>query len=172
MGFLSEYQPKKQEDSSGGFAPVKGAYVCRIDSIKHMEGIGAASGNPYDFYSLKVQVMDKVEGDNATNRYLDTCYNADEKGMGKLCDALFTAGLEVNKNDQALFDESLAELADKEINIRAWVRPKMKKVDGEWVPKVPEELSQKIKVVDKFAPSKIKEDATTQEVVEPAALPF
>jgi len=173
MSFLSDYQPQKQEDASGEFKPIKGAYVCRIESIKHMQGTSERTGNDYDFYSLKVQVIDKVEGETAPNRYLDTIFNNDDKGLGQLCDALFTAGLEVDKNSQELFDESLAELKDKPINIRAWVRPKMKKEGDNWVPKVPEELVQKIKVVDKFEiKGGVIEGADTQEIVSPEALPF
>ena len=141
MGLFEEgFAPTANEDSSGGFKPIKGGYKARIDKLNRMTGVSDRTGNDYDFYSLKLQVTETLEGDSGNNRFLDKIYNADSTGRSKLANDLFTAGLSYNADSEASFDLSLEELKDKEVNVRAWVRAKqMMNDEGSWVDAEPKE---------------------------------
>ena len=162
MGF-EKYQPVALEDSSNEYKPVKGCYKCRVVELKRLQGTSERTGNDYDFYTLKLQVTESLDGDKATNRYLDSMmFNADQAGRNKLKDVLFSSGIEYvddfdnegNEQVQA-FDDGLADAVDKTINVRAWYTPKMKKEGDGFVKVEPEEMKQRLKVVSQFKGLKI-----------------
>ena len=115
----SGYKPELNKDDD--FKPVTGKYVCRIDSAGRVQGESKRDGAPYDFYTLSTQVVEVIEGDKATNRFLKLRYNADAEGMKKLLNDLFTAGIALETSSQDAFDAALAGLKDNTLNIRAWV---------------------------------------------------
>ena len=168
MGFLDGWEPKPGTDDSE-FKPLKGAYVCRIDGLTRKVGVSERTGDDYDFYTLKLQVTDTIEGDRGTNRYLDKVYNSDDNGRRALANDLFTAGIEFDKTSEDAFDASLVTTKDKTMNVRAWSRPKMVKIGDEWEKKEPEELKQYIKKVKEF---KLKGVPKSTENVKTETTPF
>ena len=156
------FNPTIIEDG-GGFEPVTGKYVCRIDSAGRKTGEGKQSGKPYDFRSIKLQVAEIIDGDKATNRFFDRAYNVDEEGTKKLINELFTSGISLKATTDEELDNELPTLVDKTMNIRAWVRAKQVKVGDEWVEAEPKEMVQQIKVVKEFG-SKGKKDSIKSSV--------
>ena len=149
MGDLRKqgYEPK---ENTNEFAPIKGEYLCVVDSASRLTGTGKVSGNPYDFRTVKLKVVEVIKGDKAVNRSLDMAYNLDEKGVQRLLDDLFTSGIPTTelKSDKEL-DEFLGTLKDKTMVVSAWRSPKMRKEGEEWVKVEPEEMIQKLKVIVK-----------------------
>lgn len=153
----SGFEPEIQEDDSD-FKPVKGKYVCRIDSAGRMTGTSKKDGKPYDFRTIKIQVAEIIDGDKATNRFLQLNYTADIDGMKRLLNDLFTAGIDVKVESEIELDELLLTLKDKTMNVRAWVWKDRKNRDtGEPMPNL-----QMVKVVKEFKgkkkPDNIKSD--------------
>lgn len=146
---------EKENEDDGGFKPVKGEYICRIDSAGRITGDSKKTGEPYDFRTLKMQVAEIVSGDKATNRFFDRAYNPDEQGTTKLMNDLFTAGIDTKAvNSDTELDEFLGTLKDKTMCVRAWVAPKRKKEGDEWVNVEPKEDVQMIKIVKEFKAKK------------------
>ena len=142
------YEPK---ENTNEFAPVKGSYICRIDSAGRLQGNSKASGEPYDFRTINMQVAEVVGGDKATNRYLKLMYNPDERGVTRLMDDLFTAQIDTKAvNSDTELDSFLETLKDKTMCISAWKAPKMRKEGEEWVEVEPKEYVQKLKVLKEF----------------------
>ena len=167
MGLFEEgFAPTVNDDSSGSFKPIKGAYKARIDKLNRMVGVSERTGNDYDFYSLKMQVLETVDGERGNNRFLDKIYSGDSKGRSKLANDLFTAGLEYSSESEEAFDASLEELKDKEVNVRAWVRAKQTQNDeGTWVDAEPREDKQQTKIVKEFdLKGKTASSANTEEI--------
>lgn len=149
----------KAEDSAGlDFdTPIKGKYLARIVEMVRRVGTSEKSGKDYDFYALKLQVEDDVEGDKSGKRYLDKTffngvsdYNEDaDKGVKDLFNALFTAELldkvEFTSTDKYLAAEEIApQLVDKLIKVSAYKGKTGKQV---------------VKIVNEFKLTKKKEDA-------------
>ncbi|MCP3683345.1 MAG: hypothetical protein GY861_11710 [bacterium] len=134
--FGGDYAPIINEDSEpiDFNKPIKGKYRCAIQELKRMEGIGKNSGEPYDFYVLKMKVVEDAEGEPSFNRYMDKTYSntvskyqADAtEGRKKLMNDLFTAGIEfdVTRETDSTPDTILAEIApqlvDKLVNVSAY----------------------------------------------------
>jgi len=128
---LKDYEPVELEDSVD-FRPLKGAYVCRVESIQRKKGT-SAKGNEYDFWSFRAQVIETIEGDKGDNRFLDktygmimTSWTTPEDEMKRLLNDLFTNGLEYDLSSEEAFEVSLESLIDKIVNVRAWVRTSKK----------------------------------------------
>ena len=147
------FNPTPVEDE-GGFEPVKGKYICRIDQAGRKQGTSERTGKEFDFRTIKLQVCEIVDGDKATNRFFDRAYNIDEEGTKKLMNELFTCGITLNATTDEELDAELPTLVDKTMNIRAWARPKQIKVGEEWVEVEPKEMVQQIKVVKDFGKGK------------------
>ena len=134
--FGGEFVPEIQEDSEpiDFNKPIKGKYKCRIVELKRMEGVGKSSGEPYDFYVLKMQVVDDVEGEASFNRYLDKTYSNTvskyqedaAEGKRKLMNDLFTAGIsfdvtrETDSTPETVLAEIAPQLVDKTVNVSAY----------------------------------------------------
>lgn len=147
--FLKNVEPEKILDVNE-FEPIKGAYIARIEALEHQIGTSERTGNDYDFYSLKLQVKETKEGDKGDNRYLDKIYSNDERGIIKLRDEMFTAGLTniLNFESNEELDKTLHLIKDKLVKIRAWNPPRVKKnEDGEWVVPDKEDKVQRLKIV-------------------------
>ncbi len=147
------FNPTPVEDE-GGFEPVKGKYICRIDSAGRKKGTSDRTGNDYDFRTIKLQVAEIIEGDRATNRFFDRAYNIDEEGTKKLLNELFTSGITLNATNDVELDAELETLVDKTMNIRAWIGAKRVKQGDEWVEVEPKESVQMIKIVKNFGGKK------------------
>lgn len=142
------YTPSKIEDVS--FEPFTGKYIARIMECGRKMGISQRSGEPYDFISLKLEVVEVKEGDKAIGRRLDKIYNMDDTGVKKLMDDLFTAGItDCNASTTEEFMIFLGTLTDKLVNVSAWSRPKqVKNPDtGNWEEAIPRENKQWFKIV-------------------------
>ncbi len=133
--FNGEFAPEVIEDSQGiDFnAPINGKYRCRIVSLERKIGVGKESGKDYDFFALKLQAEEDVEGDKSGRRYLDKVYfngtseysDDAEKGVKDLFNALFTADLlkdltfeSKDKYEAAM--EIAPQLVDKMVNVSAY----------------------------------------------------
>lgn len=151
MGQLREagFEPQIVEDG-GGFSPITGKYQARIDSLGRVQGESKKDGTPYDFYSLAIQVVEILEGDKATNRFLKLTYNNDGEGVKKLLNDLMTAGITVSaKSDEELASE-LEGLKDKVVSVRCWVwTPDKDRAGNELAPEN-RKAFQQIRVVKGF----------------------
>lgn len=144
------FKPTEQTDDNS-FKPLKGAYVCRIDRLEHKTGTAKASGNAYDFYSLKMQVTETVEGDKGDNRFLDKMYKNDDDGIQKIITDMFTSKIEgLDVSSVEAFDGSLGNVKDKSIKVRTWVWVPEKNQDGSVIPEDQRVGRQQLKVVNEF----------------------
>lgn len=150
--FLNNVAPEKILDKNE-FLPLKGAYLCRVDALEHRAGNSKKDGEPYDFYSLKLQVKETVEGDKGNNRFLDKIYSNDEKGITALRNDMFTAGLLeiLNFTSNETLDSTSMLIKDKMVKIRAWNPAKVtKSASGEWEVLDKEDRVQRFKIVAEF----------------------
>ena len=116
---LAGYKPEVMTDDVD-FKPLKGAYVARIDKIEHRTGNSKSSGEPYDFYAIKLQVTETIDGDKGTNRYIDKTYQNDQEGLKKFINDLYTANLNYDTSSDDAFLTSLTMNKDKSVKIRCW----------------------------------------------------
>jgi len=152
---LDGYEPELVTDEVD-FKPLNGRYVCRITDIGKREGISTKTNEPYSFYYIKLQVIETIDGDKGTNRYLDKNYGdkLDDKrevvktALKLMADDLFTAGLPFATTSEDDFFNSLQALHDKTVNLRAWEwnREKQGKIN-----------LQMVKIVKEFKVKKEKE---------------
>jgi hypothetical protein len=142
------YMPEINKEDD--FRPINGKYICRLDTAGRVKGESKKDGSPYDFYSVSVQVVEVVEGDKATNRFLKLRYNADTEGMKKLLNDLFTAGITADTSSQEAFDAALSGLKDNTLNIRAWVWSPEKDRDGNQIAEENRKEYQQLRVVNSF----------------------
>jgi hypothetical protein len=119
--FGEGWEPETIEDG-GDFKNLSGAYLCRVEMIQRRQGTSQRTGEPYDFYSIKLQVVETLEGDKGDNRYVDINFTNDAKGLKRFADSLFTGGLEFDKSSPDAFDTSLVRNIDKTVNVRMWTR--------------------------------------------------
>ncbi len=171
FGYLKDVAPETITDVS--FDPVNGAYECRIDALEHLMGDSKKTGEPYDFYSLNVQVTKVVEGDGAMNRYLKKIFSNDEKGITDLRNSMHTAGVEgldFSNSDQ--LDATMNMAKDKIIKVRAWNPKRMKKDGEQWIEHPDGGRTQKIKVVAEFQLKNLKTAANANSSSAEAKIPF
>jgi hypothetical protein len=137
--FGGDFAPEVIEDSEGlDFdKPIKGKYVCRITGLERRAGTSQKTGNDYDFFALKLQAEEDVEGDRSANRYLDKTYfvgtsqyeEDPDGGIKKLFNDLFTAGvlegIDITSTDKYEVAESLGpQLVDKLVKVTCWASKK------------------------------------------------
>ena len=163
------FKPEKNVEV-GGFAPIAGLYVARIDKLSRKTGVGEKSGKDYDFYSLNLQVVKTVKGDKGEKRFLSNAYNANDEGVNKLANDMFTAGLEVSTEDEAKFEASFEGAIDKLITVKAWKGKSWTKVDGEFVEKL--DADGKSIYKQKLSIPSIQVDTKAIEAEEVADMPF
>lgn len=160
FGSLKDYQPEVIKDEPS-FKTFKGRYTARILKITHNIGVSTTTSNPYDFYSLRLQVTETIEGDKADKRLLDKRYQNTPEGMKKLMNDLFTMGVEYGKENREAFDLSLSSAVDKIVNVRAWTWTPDKTMDGAVIPEDERVAKQQFTVVKDF--SKTKKSTTSEK---------
>ena len=148
FGELKDYKPEETKDEE--FKPLKGSYVCRVARLTHNIGLSNATNEPFDFYSLNLQVAEVVEGDRGVGRYLTKRYQNTIEGLKKLWNDLFTAGIDFNKESRADFDLSLNNALDKEVKIRAWAWTPEKTRSGEVIPEDERTSIQQLRIIKDF----------------------
>lgn len=146
------YQPEETDDNN--FEPITGKYVCRIDGISRINGVSEKTGNKYDFRSMNLQVVEVIDGDKATNRFLKINYTSNAKGMKKLLNDMFTAGIEVNAQSDEELDEFLLTLKDKTVNVRCWVWTPENDREGNPIPEENRRSLQQIRIVKELKSKK------------------
>ena len=156
------FTPEIVEDTSD-FTPITGKYICRIDSAGRVTGKSERTGNDYDFRSLNLQVVEIIEGDKATNRFLKINYNNDAEGIKKLLNDLFTADVKLGVSSDTELDEALPLIKDKTVNVRCWVWAPDKTREGNPIPEDQRKSYQQVRIVKEFKGKKkadtIKSDA-------------
>lgn len=154
----------------GGFAPIVGSYVARIDKLTRKQGTSEKSGKDYDFYSINVQVVKTLKGDKGEKRFLSNIYNPDDEGVKKLANDLFTAGIDIDTSSEESFESSFEAAMDKLITIKAWKGKSWTKQGDEFVEKKDENGGSIYK--QKWSIPSIQVDTKAIEAEEVADLPF
>ncbi len=148
-GELKDYTPEEVRDE-GDFKPLKGSYITVVKRLTHNTGVSTTTNEPYDFYSLNIQVIETIDGDKGNNRYLSKRYQSTNEGIKKLMNDLFTAGIEFNKGSREDFDLSLGNAIDKEVRVRAWGWKPDKTRAGEPIAEEDRVALQTVKIVKEF----------------------
>ena len=146
---LKNFKPEEINDENE-FKPLKGAYTCRIEKFEHKQGISERTGKEYDFYGLRLQVTETMEGDKGDNRFLDKIYRNDNEGIKKLLNDMFTAGIEIDRSSEQALDASLGTTKDKLVKIRAWVWTPEKDMAGNLIPEDQRVSRQQLKIIKEF----------------------
>lgn len=158
---VKDYTPVETKDDSY-FKPLKGSYICIVKKLTHNIGVSQATSNPYDFYSLQLQVTEVVDGDKGVGRYLNKRYQNTNEKLKALMNDLFTAGITFDKGSREEFDLSLTNAIDKQVRVRAWTWTPEKKMDGTPIDEEDRTPSQQMKIVKDFSK---KGKATTSDNV-------
>lgn len=161
FGELKDYKPEEIKDE-GDFKPLKGSYICRVSKLTHNVGTSTNDGNPYDFYSLNMQITETIDGDKGNNRYLNKRYQNTNEKLKALMNDLFTAGISFETGSREAFDLSLVNAIDKQVRLRAWVWTPEKDRNGNIIPEEERTPLQQIKIVKDFKKGALK----------PTELPF
>jgi len=165
MKSLKEEGFTPEETQENEFTAITGKYVCRIDAISRLQGQSKTTGDDYDFRAMSLQVVETIEGDKANNRFLKCNYSSDAKGVKKLLNDMFTAGIKVDVATDAELDEFLMTLKDKTLNVRCWVWSPEKDRDGNAIPKEARKTFQQTRIVKQFKEK--KSDSTTSKADAP-----
>ena len=146
------FKPEVQEDDSD-FSPIKGKYRCRIDRPGRVTG--SNEKRSWDFHSLKMQIVEVVDGESGLNRYIDCNkfnYNVDEAGRKQIINDLHTAGIEtkgIDSDDE--FDAFVVSLQDRIVCVRAWRWTPDKTMEGVPIPEGERQPKQMAKIVKEFS---------------------
>ena len=125
--FLAGMKPEVDD----GFEAFKGMYKAVISSLT----AGANQRTEEPQYTLELQVAELLEGDRAVGRKLWLRYPKTEAGLSSLNNALFTAGLELDRaSGVAGMEASFANVQGKTVYIRAWGWAPEKNRDGTEIP--------------------------------------
>lgn len=155
FGELKEYKPVEVKDDNE-FKPLKGSYIVRVAKLTHNIGTSQKNGEPYDFYSLNMQVTETIDGDKGDNRYLNKRYQNTNEKLKALMNDLFTAGITFETGDREAFDSSLANAIDKQMRVRAWTWSPDKTMSGEPIAEDDRIALQMLKIVKDFSGKKAK----------------
>ena len=150
---LQNYQPETIKDEPD-FKPIKGRYMTRLAKLVHNIGISTTTQEPYDFYSLDLQVTETIEVDKGDKRYLRKRYPNTPEGLKKLMNDLFTAGIEFDKTSREAFDLSLTGTIDKQLKVRAWSWTPTTTREGALIPEEEQISRQQFVIVKDFAKTK------------------
>lgn len=152
--FLGGYKPVENEDTQG-FDILKGTYDCAITGLvlEDTEKYGTR-------YQMELTVNVIVEGNGNPGRKFWIRYPQDEKGIKRLLDDLFTAGVEIPYQTLDLLNDNLALALDKVVRVRGWGWTPDKKQDGTPIAEDDRQTFQQTKVVNP-AKAKKKAAATT-----------
>lgn len=150
---LKAYTPVENVDDSG-FEILKGTYKTAVSKLL------LESNKEYgDRYQLELIVNEVVEGNGTPGRKFWKRYKADDEGLKKLLNDLFTAGIEVPKASVEEFNNSLNVALDKDVTVRAWGWTPEKDVKGEEIPVDERVTRQQFKIVNAKKAKTAKKDA-------------
>lgn len=152
------FKPEKNAETGSGFEPFKGTYIARLDRLERKQGTSEKSGKEYDFYSITAQVVSRIKGEEVGKRLLFHSYDPDARGIKKLADDMFTAGIDLDTTNEETFEASFANAIDELITVNTWKAKKMKKDGENWIPAEPVEYIQKWNIPRKQEDSSAIED--------------
>ena len=155
FGELAGYQPEEVKDE-GEFKPLKGSYVTIVKRLTHNIGISTTTNEPYDFYSLNLQVVEVIDGDKGVGRFLSKRYQNTIEGIKSLMNDLFTSNIPFEKDSREALDLSLTNALDKQVKIRAWSWSPKETRTGEPIPEEDRVAYQSIKIIKDFKKGKTK----------------
>lgn len=121
--FLKGIQPELNDD---GFDPLKGMYRVVIKNEEKAETgfiIGKfPNGEESRRFQISCDVADVLAGNGSAGRRVWLRYNEDEKGIKKLVNDLFTAGLleKVDKSSVDSLKSTLPDIAGSVVYLKAW----------------------------------------------------
>ena len=134
--FGAEWTPEVIEDERKDFdKPIKGGYKARIEGLTRYTGESAkCEGGVYDMYSLRLQVVETIEGESAENRYITKTYSNTvgkyqedaEEGRRRLLNDLFTGNVQydVIREDDATAENVIEQIApqiiDQVVSVRCY----------------------------------------------------
>jgi hypothetical protein len=134
--FGADFSPEAQEDEVMDFdKPLKGGYRVRIAGLNRYAGESEKCENGvYDMYSLNLQIVETIEGDEGTNRYLSKTYSNvvgkyqddPEEGKRKLMNDLFTGNVqydivrEADTTSDQVIEQIAPQLIDQVISVRCY----------------------------------------------------
>ena len=160
-GEVKDFVPTETKDEAD-FKPLKGSYICIVKKLTHNIGTSQSTQQPYDFYSLQLQVVEVIDGDKGVGRYLNKRYQNTNEKLKALMTDLFTAGITFEKGSREEFDLSLTNAIDKQMRVRAWGWTPEKKMSGEAIAEEDRVAIQQLKIVNDF--SKKSKKATSDNV--------
>ena len=146
---LKDYKPEEVKDE-GDFRPIKGSYIARVAKLTHNQGVSTKNNEPYDFYSLNMQITETIDGDKGNNRYLNKRYQNTNEKLKALMNDLFTAGIPFENGSREAFDLSLVNAIDKQVRLRAWVWTPDKDISGNFIAEDNRTPIQQMKIVKDF----------------------
>lgn len=143
--FLKGFVPEKISDD---FEVLKGQYEVVVTEAK-FEHVEFDNGGSVDRFSINTRVTEVLKGDGAPGRFLRFRFNADEKGVKKLLDSLFTADLlsAVKTSSEAALKASIGNLKDKTMYVKAWGWTPDKEQDGTPIAEEDRKTRQQVQVI-------------------------
>jgi len=161
--FGADFVPEKIEDEEKDFdKPLKGGYKARIVSLKRYSGESAkCEGGFYDMYSLNLQIVETLEGDEGDNRYISKTYSNTvgkyqedaNEGRKKLMNDLFTGNVqydvirEVDTTADGVIEQIIPQIIDQVVQVRCYPNKDKKKTIVKFV----KELKLKTKETEETA---------------------
>lgn len=139
---LKEYTPVENQDDSG-FEMLKGTYLTAVTKL-----ILETHAEYGERYELELTVNEVLDGNGSPGRKLWRRYKADDEGLKKLMNDLFTAKIEVPRSSVDEFNNSLNRALDKDVTLRAWGWTPEKTVAGEPIPEDERTARQQFKIVN------------------------
>ena len=116
--FFRVFVPEKLTDE---FEVLSGKYEVVVTEAK-FETVKFKSGDEVERYSIVNRVTEVLEGNGSPNRLIRMRFKADEDGVTKLLNNVFTAGLlpYLKYRTEDELKASLGKLKDKTAYVKAW----------------------------------------------------
>lgn len=140
---LDEYLKGLKPEENDAFDVLKGVYACVCNGITR--GVNKNSGA--DQFSAEYQIAEVLDGNGNAGRKLWSRYSLDQKGLKKLVDDLFTAGVEFSRDSVEGLEASLDMAKGKTFYIRAWGWTPEKNQDGTEIPEAERRTIQQFVVM-------------------------
>lgn len=134
--FLSGLKPELND----GFEVLEGVYRLVVKNEEKAEtGFVTGTfknGDPFERFQITADVTDVLTGTGNPGRRFWLRYNKDEKGLQKLADDLFTAGLleTIDRSSVDALKNTLPSLAGKTFYYRGWAWTPDKDMQGNPIP--------------------------------------
>ena len=137
---LDTYLAGLKPELNDGFEVLEGVYQLVVKNEEKAEtGFVEGTfknGDPYARFQITGDVTEVLSGNGVAGRRLWVRYNADEEGLKKLINDLFTAGLleSVDRTSLQSLKDTMPNLAGKMFYYRAWGWSPEKSRDGKPIP--------------------------------------